>query len=57
MRNNDGSIKVSVKADVELAKVPKYQVGDVVTCIDDRVPEYGQQMTITKAQYSAYSSI
>ena len=57
LRNNDGSIKVSVKADVELAKVPKYQVGDVVTCIDDRVPEYGQQMTITKAQYSAYSSI
>lgn len=57
LRNNDGSIKVSVKADVELAKVPKYQVGDVVTCIDDRVPEYGQQMTITTAQYSAYSSI
>ena len=23
LRNNDGSIKVSVKADIELAKVPK----------------------------------
>lgn len=56
LRNNDGNMKVSVKANVEHAKVPKYQVGDVVTCIDDRAPEYGQQMTITKAQYSAYAA-